>query len=392
MSPTDSPQVRISQWQRQAMLAGFAGILLCVVGLILDRDQFFRSYLFGYIYWTAMGIGCLGILLLNHVVGGKWGLPLRRFVEAGSRTVPYMAVLFIPVVLGMKILYPWARPEAIHDANIVSKSGYLNPAFFTIRAIFYFAIFFLYSRLLTKYSDEQDRTGDDRLIGKMRALSAPGLVVATLVATFAFIDWVMSLEPHWFSTIYGAMFLMGAVVEAFALTIALLIILVRFEPLREYVKEQHIHDLGNLMFAFMILWAYTSFSQYLIIWAGNLPEEVPWYVNRLTGGWGWVALTIVAFHFATPFVLLLMRGIKRRADRLLKVCILLVIIRMLDVYWLTEPAFFGRHLHFSWMDLAALLAVGGIWLSLYFRELNTRPLVPLRDPRLAGAPRETVAF
>jgi hypothetical protein len=202
----------------------------------------------------------------------------------------------------------------------------------------------------------------------------------------------MSLEPDWFSTIYGAMFLVGLVLEAFAFTIALLIVLAPRSRLGEYVTRQHLHDLGNMMFAFMVLWAYLSFSQFLIIWAGNLPKEIPWYLRRLRGGWGWVALAIVIFHFATPFVLLLMRTVKRHANQLLKVCLLLLVIRMVDVYWIVEPAFYNQQLQIHWMDFVMPFAVGGLWAAGFFWQLKARPLVPIRDPRLEGAPRETVAF
>jgi hypothetical protein len=339
-----------------------------------------------------MSLGCMGILLLHHVVGGKWGMVIRRMCEAGTRMLPYMFLLLIPVLLSIPTLYVWARPEAVNDANIQTKAAYLNVPFFIGRTVFYFAIWFLYSHRLNKWSAEQDRTGDEQLIGKMRSFSAPGLVVFVMTATFAFIDWIMSLEPHWFSTIYGAMFLIGEVLESFAFVIALAIVLARWSPLKEYMTPQHLHDLGNLMFAFMVLWAYLSFSQFIIIWAGNLPEEIPWYLRRLNGGWGWVALSLVIFHFATPFVLLLMRGIKRHTDRLFRVCMLMIAIRLVDVYWVVEPSFYNRQLKVHWMDFATPLAVGGLWLAGYFWQLKSRPLVPLRDPRLQGAPRETVAF
>ena len=186
--------------------------------------------------------------------------------------------------------------------------------------------------------------------------------------------------------------MVGETLEAFAFVIALMILLSRLEPLREYVTPQHVHDLGNMMFAFMVLWAYLSFSQFLIIWAGNLPEEIPWYVSRLRGGWGWVALTLVAFHFAVPFLLLLMRGIKRREDRLFRVCLLMIAVRLIDVYWITVPAFYGQHLRIHWMDFVTPVAIGGIWLSAFFWQLKARPLLPINDPRLQGAPRETVAY
>jgi hypothetical protein len=392
MTPADPVMVQIGRWQRNSLLVGIAGAVLAVVALLIDRQQFLRSYLFAYLYWTGMALGCLAILLMHHVVGGKWGMPIRRLCEAGARTLPVMGLLLVPVLLGMSTLYIWARPEAVRDAGIQSKAAYLNVPFFIGRAVFYFAIWFLYSHLLSKWSADLDRTRDERLISKMRALSAPGLVVLTLTTTFAFVDWIMSLEPHWFSTIYGAMFMIGEMVESFAFVIALMIILSKTPPLREYVTAQHIHDLGNMMFAFMVLWAYLSFSQFLIIWAGNLPNEIPWYVSRLRGGWGWVALAIVIFHFAVPFLLLLMRGVKRRMNRLFQVALLMIAIRLVDVYWITEPAFYGQKLSFHWADLVLPVAVGGIWLALFFGQLKSRPLVPVGDPRLQGAPRETVAF
>jgi hypothetical protein len=364
---------------------------------LFEREQFLRSYLFAYLFWTGMGVGCLAILLLHHTVGGKWGMLIRRMCEAGARTLPFMIVFFIPVLVYLPTLYPWARPEAAQDANIQAKAAYLNVPGFIGRAIFYFLVWTFYAYKLSSLSIQQDSATDhrliDRLIGRMRAISAPGLVVFTFVTTFAFIDWIMSLEPHWFSTIYGVMFLIGQTLEAFAFTIALVIVLSRpGGPLQEFVTKQHLHDLGNMMFAFMVLWAYLSFSQFLIIWAGNLPDEIPWYLRRLHHGWGWVALTLVIFHFAAPFVLLLMRGVKRHSDHLLKVCVMMLVARVIDVDWIVAPAFYGQELRVHWMDFATLAGVGGLWLAAFFWHLKSRPLVPMRDPRLEGAPRETVAF
>ena len=383
---------RISVWQRRSLLAGLCGVLLAAVAFFLDSGQFLRSYLYAYVFWTGMALGCLCIQLLHHTVGGKWGMVIRRLCEAGAATLPYMAALFVPVLLALPVLYVWARPEAASDLNLRGKATYLNVPFFAARTGFYFAIWILYARLLRRWSAEQDRTGDARLIVKMRALSAPGLVVFTFTATFAFVDWIMSLEPHWFSTIYGAMFLTGEVLEAFAFVIALVIVLSRIEPLRDYLAPQHFHDLGNMMLTFTVLWAYLAFSQYLIIWAGNLPDEIPWYVRRLGQGWGVIALILVLFHFCVPFLLLLQRGIKRQPDWLFRVCVLMIVVRLIDVYWVVEPSFYGNHPQLSWMDFVTPLAVGGLWLALFFWQLRSRPLIPVRDPRLRGAPRETVAF
>lgn len=392
MTASDPVNVQIGQWQRWSLLAGIAGVLLALVGLVLDREQFLRSYLYAFLFWTGMALGCLAILLLHHTVGGKWGMVIRRMCEAGARTLPYMIVLLIPILVSLPTLYIWARPEALNDVNIQLKAAYLNVPGVIVRAVFYFAVWTFYAYRLSKWSADQDVSGDESLIGKMRGISAPGLVVFVFVTTFAFVDWIMSLEPHWFSTVYGVMFLVGQVLESFAFMIALVIVLSRRPPLKQYVTKQHLHDLGNLMFAFMVLWAYLSFSQFLITWSGNLPDEIPWYLRRLRGGWGWVALTLVVFHFATPFVLLLMRGVKRQADRLLKVCMFLLVIRVVDVYWVVEPAFYNQQIKIHWLDFVTPIAIGGLWLAGFFWQLNSRPLVPLRDPRLEGAPRETVAY
>jgi hypothetical protein len=388
----DNATEMITGWQRRSLVAGLLGVGAAVVAVILNREGFLRSYLFGFLYWTGMSLGCLGILLLHHTVGGKWGMVIRRMCEAGARTIPFMGVLLIPILLSMGVLYVWTGAEAAHDPTIRSKAAYLNVPFFIGRAFFYFVVWSAYAFLLSRWSAEQDATGDPRLIHRMRAVSAPGLVVFVLTTTFAFIDWIMSLEPHWYSTVYGAMFLVGQGLEAFAFLIAVLILLAQRPPLSETVTPQHLHDLGNLMLAFTVLWAYLSFSQFLIIWSGNLPEETPWYVRRLGGGWGVVAATLVLFHFVLPFLLLLQRDVKRRASWLLAVCFLMLAIRVVDVYWVVKPAFYGTRLILQWTDFVAPIAVGGLWLAIFFWQLRRKPLLPLRDPRLEGAPRETVAY
>jgi hypothetical protein len=367
-------------------MAAGAGALLLLAGYLLNRPGALRSYLFAWLFFTGLGIGSLGILLLHHTVGGKWGVAARRVCEAGAATLPYMGALLIPVLVHIPALYVWATPEAAQDHAVHAKAAYLNVPFFVIRAILYFAVFLLYTRLLTGASRLQEETGDERLIARMRRISAPGLAVYVVVATFAFVDWVMSLEPQWFSTIFGAMFLVGQVLSALALAIAVIAALRHTPPLQDHLTPQHFHDLGNLLFAFTMLWAYLSFSQYLIIWAGNLPEEIPWYLSRLSGGWGAVAVVLVMFHFAVPFLLLLQRGIKRRPDLLLKIAACMLVVRAVDVYWVVTPSFYGQHLTIAWTDFAAMLALGGAWLTVFLRQVRLYPLLPLRDPRLAGAP------
>jgi len=294
----------MERYEQVAFFVGLIGVLASIAGFVINRQQFFQAYLFSYVFWLGMALGCLGLVMLNHVVGGKWGLVIRRLLEVGSLNLPMMMALIIPVLLGLGSLYLWTHTDAIaHDEAIQKKTGYLNVPFFLIRAIIYFAIWCSYAFVLSRLSAAQDRGGDANLIDRMRTISAPGLVIFTVSTTFAFIDWVMSLEPHWYSTIYGLMFLIGQVLQALAFVIAVLILLSDREPLRTRLTAQHFHDLGNLMLAFTVLWAYLSFSQFLIIWAGNLPEEIPWYLSRLRGGWNVVAVILVLFHFALLYLL-----------------------------------------------------------------------------------------
>jgi hypothetical protein len=390
---------RMDRIQRTALLIGIVFLVATAVGLFVDPGQFFRSYLYAYLYTLGLSVGSLGILLLHHTVGGKWGVVTRRLLESGARTFPLMAVLLVPILFGMTSLYLWARPElAEHDVVIKWKSPYLNVPFFIARMVLYFAVWIFYSWLLNRKSLEQDRTGDPRLMVRMRQISAPGLVVFTLAGTFAFFDLVMSLEPHWFSTIYGAMFLIGQMLLTFAFVIAVLVILSTRPPLSEILTVRHFHDLGNLMLAFTILWAYLSFSQFLIVWSGNLPEEIPWYVRRESGGWGYIAVLLIVFHFFVPFVVLLSRFVKRNAALLYKVAIGMIIIRLLDVYWVVEPAFYQDEfpLHkqvfqLHWLDFAAPLGLVGIWIAFYIWQLKRYPIVPVGDPRLIGEPKQMVS-
>ncbi len=382
--------------QRGALLVGVVGLVLCLIGVFVDRDQFFRSYLFGYLFWLGMAVGSLGILMINHVVGGRWGVVTRRLLEAGTRTTPVMAVLAIPVLLGMGSLYLWARADVVqHDHVLQLKQAYLNVPFFIIRLVIYFAIWMFYGITLRRWSLQQDQSSDPLLIRRMQKLSAPGLVVFTLSATFAFFDLIMSLEPHWFSTIYGAMFLVGQVLQTFAFVIAVIVLLSRRPPFAGLLTTQHFHDLGNLMLAFTCLWAYLSFSQFLIIWSGNLPEEIPWYMRRLYGGWGAVAVLLVLFHFFVPFVILLQRIVKRDPSLLQKVALWMIVIRLIDVFWVVMPAFSqkeynGHGFAISWMDFAAPLGLGGLWIAAYIWNLKKYPLVPVGDPRLPDIPKAMV--
>jgi hypothetical protein len=366
--------------ERASLLVGVVGLALSLVGAFLSRQQFFQSYLFAYVFWLGIALGCLGIVMLHNLSGGAWGVLIRRLLESGMRTLPLMALLFLPLIFGVRDLYEWARPSADDDILLQRKAAYLNVPFFFIRAALYFALWIGAAWLMSRWAEKHDATGDEHWVGRLRALSGPGLVIYGLTITFASIDWIMSLEPRWYSTIYGVHFIGGHALTAFAFAILLAGVLARRAPLSGVVAPPHLLDLGNLLLAFVMLWAYFAFSQWLIIWAGNLPEEAIWYTRRNSGGWQWVTRLLIVFHFFVPFLLLLSRGTKRRAFALAAVAAGIIVMRLIDVFWYTAPAFHPGDFTVHWMDIVASVGLGGIWLAAFLWQLRRVPLLPLHDP------------
>jgi hypothetical protein len=389
--PADHPEW--DRVQRAALVAAGGGLLLCAVGALFSQQQFFRSWLVALLFWLGIALGCMAIVMLQHLTGGAWGLVLRRLLESASRTVPLLAVLFVPLAFGLAQVYPWADAgwraeyQAEHGGHGFTKADYLSPALFLARAAVYFALWIGLAFVLSRWSGEQDRTADPRLPRRFRLFSAPGLMVYGLTVTFASIDWVMSLEPEWYSTIYGVMFGTGQVLGAMAFAIAVLILLADRPPLRDVVSPGHLRDLGNLMLAFVMLWAYMSFSQFLLIWSANLVEEVPWYLRRGQGGWQYVAVALVLFHFALPFLMLMSRDVKHSRGTLAAVAGLVLVMRFVDLFWLVVPSFYEGELRVHWLDLAALVGVGGAWLAFFIWQLKRMPLLPVGDPYLAEVTR-----
>lgn len=385
----DKAPPEVDQFQRRALVVGIVASALCVAGGIFNIDQFFRSYLVGYVFWWGITLGCFAILMLQHMSGGAWGLVIRRLLESATRTFPLLALMFLPVAFGVHSLYIWARQpgdasEALKHA-LEHKAPYLNIPFFLGRAVFYFSVWILITYFLNKWSLEQDRTGHRPLTTRLQSLSGPGLVLYGLTVTFASIDWMMSLEPQWFSTMYGILIMGGQGLSAMAFIIAVVVVLAQYKPLSEVIKPRHLHDLGKLMLAFLMLWAYFGFSQFLIIWAGNLPEEIPWYVRRLQSSWKWLGLALVVLQFALPFVLLLSRDLKRNARRLVVVAVAVIVMRLVDLVWLTGPEFHEAALRIHWMDVLMPIGIGGLWLAYFAHQLKARPLLPIGDPFLEEA-------
>jgi len=383
-STTSEPDFAGSQ--RVALIVGVVGLGLCLLGAMANPEQFFRSYLLAFLFWFGLALGSLPLMMLHHMTGGAWGLVIRRTLEAATRTLPLVALLFLPVLFGVHSLYEWARPEVVAADEILRhKAPYLNVAFWRVRAVVYFAIWIGLALRLSSWSREQDRTGDVRLARKMQMLSGPGVVFYFLAMTFAAIDWVMSLDPHWYSSMFGPLLMIGQVLNAFAFAIVALVLLSRYKPLADVVRPDIFHDLGKFLLAFVMVWAYFSFSQYLITWAGNLPEEIHWYLNHAKGGWLWLGLAIIVLHFFLPFLLLLSRDLKRNAPLLAAVAGGIMVMRFVEIFWTVTPIFHPEQLTVHWMDLAAPAGVGGLWFWMFLGELKSQPLLPLHDPFMGEA-------
>lgn len=380
----------VNRLQMIGLAVGVVAAVLCGVGYATDADQFFYSWLLGCTLWLGLSIGGLALSMIQHLTGGGWGVVARRIFEASAGVLPLMLLLFLPLLAGLEVLYPWAR-ESVADpllAELIAhKRPYLNVDFFVGRFFAYFVLWIGMAFWLRRLSLRQDRDRDGAadLSARMAKISAPGLVVWAFVTTFAYFDWLMSLEPYWFSTIYGVYFFGGSGLATLAFLILVAGFLRRFEPMSWALQTKHFHDWGKLLFAFVMLWAYFGFSQFLIIWSANLPEEIEWYLHRTEHGWGIIAITLVLIHFAIPFALLLSRDLKRHAGRLAVIAGFLLVARWMDVLWQIAPAHHPKQLAIHWMDLAAPLAVGGLWLAAFVWNLKRHPILPVHDPYIEEA-------
>ena len=392
-----APLPDVDRLRSRALMVGVVGLVACGIGFVLDRDNFFRSWLIAYLLFLGIALGSMGLLMIQHLSGGAWGV-FRRVFEASSRTLPLLALLFLPVVLGMGTLYPWTHPDhVLADEVLQHKAPYLNTPFFLVRALVYFAGWILIAWTMTRWSRQQDE-GDSSVNLRLQYLSGGGIVFYTFAATLAGIDWVMSINPHWYSTLFGFIFVGGHGLAALSFTIVISVFLAQREPMEHIFKPSHFHDLGKLSLAFVMLWAYFNFSQYMLVYAANLVEEIPYFITRISHGWQYLALFLVLFQFAVPFLLLLMRDLKRTPHRLVWVALALLVLRYVDLFMLVSPEFAstGANLHLlegehestffvNWLDLMAPLAIGGLWLWMFLTQLAQRPLLALGDPYLREA-------
>lgn len=371
---------------------GLAGLALCVVGAFTDNVQFFPAYLFGCLFWLGLALGCFGVAMIHYLTGGRWGNPTRRFLEAGYMTLPLLALLFVPIFFGLKYLYPWARPAEVAASRILqNKAPYMNGPAFIGRAVFFFLFWIVIARQLRKWSLEQDRTSDVTPTRRMRTLSGVGIVLYPLTTTFAYIDWIMSLDANWYSTMFGVIICAGQVLMAFVFITMLLAWFKNYEPISSVTTPTPFHQLGNLILSFVVFWTYVSFGQFLIIWSGNLPQEIVWYIHRSGGNWKWIIAFLATFHFFFPFFLLLFRTMKRHLRALVFLAAMVFAAHIVDLFWLIIPSFHPTGIQVSWMDFAALLGVGGMWVAMFIALLKREPLLAQNDPRLQYPVLQTVA-
>jgi hypothetical protein len=365
---------------RRSLVVGVLFGIVALLGAFQWKDAFYRAYLLGFMAWVGVSLGSLSLLLIIHLTNGRWGLVIRRILEAAIKNIWLMAPLFLPIYLGMTRLYPWARPDDItHEHLERISTAYLNPSQFGFRAVVYFVIWIGLGLLFTRWSRAEDEAGNSSA-RRARFLAGPGALVLAFTITFASVDWVMSITPNWTSTIYGLVFVIGQMLSALCFATVVAVILSRYKPMSELLHSSYLHDYGKFMLAFTMMWAYFMFSQWLIMWSGNLPEETVWYRNRLSGGWQYYSLGLALGNFVIPFLVLLSAQIKKKGSTLVKVAVWLMFTRFVDLYWLIVPSLspgkFSPHI----LDLVVPVAIGGFWLALFFRNLRGQPLLPLYAP------------
>jgi hypothetical protein len=379
-------------WRRIPVIGAAAaglGLVGCVIFGIANPTQFYFSWLVSFLYFLSLALGGLFFVLIQYAVQGGWGIVLRRIGETAFATIPVLAALFLPLVFGLHDLYEWSHAGAAeHDLLLHWKAPFLNVPFFLIRAVVYFACWSAIALFYYRLSRGQDETGDPAVSARLRRLAGPALIVLAVTTTFASIDWIMSLTPHWYSTIFGVYFFAGAFVGFIALLSVVAVAMRGAGLLDTAITAEHLHDVGKLLFAFTAFWAYIGFSQFFLIWYANIPEETSWYQARLEGSWQAVSILLMIGHFAVPFFYLMGRAVKRRAATLAAGGAWLLVMHYVDLYWLVMPTLHTGGVSPSVLDVAALLAVGGCVAATAGWLLRRHALVPLGDPRLP----ESLAF
>jgi hypothetical protein len=382
---TSNTSVQVARMRTIAFLIAMIGIIGCVIGWIFSPHQFFVSYLTSFLVWFGLSAGSLLWLMIHYLTGGRWGNPLRRLLEAAAETLSLLVLLFVPILFGLRELYPWMNSAALAANEVLRhKHLYLNPPGFIVRAAIFFALWIWIANLFRNWSHQQDTRSDFQPTQKLRKLSGPGLILYPITATFVYVDWIMSLEADWYSTLFPILICIGQMLGALAFMTVLLAWLAPVTSLASITSRENFRHLGSLLLAFTMMWAYLAFAQFLIVWSGDLPHEISWYLHRSRGGWGWIVTVLFLFHFSVPFFLLLSRRTKGSVIALTCVAAALFVAHVFDIWWMVTPSFYAT-LHLSWLDLVAFLGIGGIWFATFSWFLTARPLLPINDPRFAVA-------
>jgi len=368
---------------------GAAGLSLLVITFLLSAffegglKRFFFAYLLNFSFFLSLSLGALFFVALQHITRAGWSVTVRRLAEIIAANLQLLAFLFIPLIFGLGQLYIWADPNAVsHDSLLQWKRPYLNIPFFIIRCILYFSILWFFSNFFLKKSIQQDKTGDVQLSLSMERMSPAAIILVSLTITFLSFDLLMSLDPHWFSTIYGVYYFSGCLVGFLALLAVLSILLQQKGVMEHVITTEHYHDIGKFLFGFIFFWAYIAFSQYMLIWYANIPEESLWIVHRQHGAWKWIALILIFGHFVIPFVALLSRYPKRRKTILAGWAIWMIVMHWIDLYWLIMPEFSHDRIPIHIVDIACLLGLGALYGAGLLWTARDCSLLPIKDPRL----------
>ncbi|PWB73657.1 hypothetical protein C3F09_04955 [candidate division GN15 bacterium] len=371
---------------KRALMVGVAGLALSGVGWALDADRFFHAYLAALVCWLAIALGALFFVMVHYLVSARWSVVLLRLSENVALSIPYLAVLFIPVLFGLGHLYHWSHADVVAaDEMLQNKSGYLNAPFFIVRTVIYFAIWSFLAGYLNRMSVKQDAGYDQARTDRVKWVAAVGMIAYALSVTAASFDWLMSLDAHWYSTIFGVNYFAAGLLTFVSVLVLLAIVLRRNGVLTETITVEHYHDLGKLIFAFTIFWSYTNFSQYLLIWYGNIPEETIWYADRWVGSWKTISLIIIFGHFAVPFIVLMTRSAKRSLTVLGVTAAWMVLMHYIEMYWLVYPTYIEHGASFGWMEPVTFVGIGAIVFWVFWSKCAKERLVPINDPKLQGS-------
>lgn len=375
----------LDRWRRPLLITGAVLLAASVAGAFFSPNDFFHSYLIGYLFFMGVTLGSMGFLMIQYLTGGAWGIVCRRTLEAATRTLPLMAILFIPIGFGLSNLYEWARPVVVQNNHTLQhRGGYLNPAFFLARAGIYLLSWMAFAYFLNRWSLQQDRNGLGQE-SRLAKLSAGGLVFLLFSISFASVDWTASLVTRWQSTMWGFLTIAEAGVTTLGVLILIMAVFSRREPMSHILKPAHFLDLGTMLFANLMLWAYFAFCQYLIVWSANLTREIHYYLTRTGTSWGWLGVSLIVVGFLVPVLLLLNRGIKSNARLLSGVVVLVLVMGYMNIIWIVLPSYYKQGFRIQWMDVLTPLGIAGIWLWAFLRELPRFPLLPVNAPELEEA-------